>query len=245
MDDLYCCHFSPEQPAFALGGIMELARSPAVRTETLPRHDLLHGSRGWWRFSGRPQNSPGIGVLRVNLAPMFRFAVLVSCFLLAAPLSMGADQPLSRTLRESYRTMKMFLIAGAEDMPEQYYDFKISQDWRSFSEYIVHVAEANYISCSTLRVIPNPGVKISPTMSKAELLEKLNASFEFCDPAFADATDAKLMTKITSGDRTLYPVEEMIALTNSLYEHYGNVASYLRVKGITPRSTLRTNKVLQ
>jgi hypothetical protein len=159
--------------------------------------------------------------------------------------SLRAAEPVSRALHESYRTVKMFLIASGEFMPEENYSFKIAPTWRSFSEYMVHVAESNYISCSTLRQIPNPKVPISATMSKAELMGVVKASFEFCDPAFNGQTDAKLLRQITSGDRTLYPVEEMIALTNSLSEHYGNIANYLRVKGITTPSALRTQRVMQ
>ena len=170
-------------------------------------------------------------------------ASLLSCLLLAPSIARAAD-PLSRTLRESYKTMKMFLIFSGDAMPEEYYSFKLAPNWRSFSDYLVHAAEANYISCSTLRVVPKPTVELSGTMSKAELMKWLKDSFDFCDPAFASATDAKLLTQITSGDRTLYPAEEMVALTNSLWEHYGNVACYMRIKGVTPPSTLRTQRVL-
>ena len=171
-------------------------------------------------------------------------AFLLGCLWLAPSTARAAD-PLSRTLRESYKGLKMFLVYSGDAMPEEYYSFKFAPTWRTFSDYLVHVAEANYISCSTLRVVPQPKVELSGTMSKAELTKWLKDSFEFCDPAFANATDAKLLTQITSGDRTLYPVEEMIALTNSLSEHYGNVACYMRIKGVTPPSTLRTQLVMQ
>ena len=171
-------------------------------------------------------------------------AFLFSCLLLR-PLTVQAADPLSRTLRESYKTIKMFLVYSGDAMPEEYYSFKIAPTWRSFGDYMVHVAEANYISCSTLRVVPRPKVELSGTMSKAELMKWVKDSFDFCDPAFAHLTDTKLLTQITSGDRTLYPVEEMIALTNSLNEHYGNVACYMRVKGITTPSKLRTQRVME
>jgi hypothetical protein len=171
-------------------------------------------------------------------------AFVLSCLVLAPSTTLAAD-PLSRTLRESYKTLKMFLVYSGDAMPEEYYSFKFAPTWRTFSDYLVHVAEANYISCSTLRVVPQPKVELTGTMSKAELTKWLKDSFEFCDPAFANATDAKLLTQITSGDRTLYPVEEMIALTNSLSEHYGNVACYMRIKGVTPPSTLRVQRVMQ
>lgn len=171
-------------------------------------------------------------------------AFLLSCLLLA-PSTARAVDPLSRTLRESYKTMKMFLVFSGDAMPEEYYSFKFAPTWRTFSDYLVHVAESNYISCSTLRVIPQPKVELSGTMSKAELMKWVKDSFDFCDPVFANMTDAKALTQITSGDRTLYPAEEMVALTNSLWEHYGNMACYMRIKGVTPPSTLRTQRVMQ
>jgi hypothetical protein len=171
-------------------------------------------------------------------------AFLLSCILLAPSTARAAD-PLSRTLRDSYKTLKMFLEYSGDAMPEEYYSFKYTPTWRTFSEYLVHVAEANYISCATLRVIPQPKVELSGSMRKAELMKWVKDSFNFCDPVFATMTDAKALTQITSGDRTLHPVEEMIALTNSLSEHYGNLACYMRIKGVTTPSALRTQRVMQ
>ncbi len=171
-------------------------------------------------------------------------AFFMSCLLLAPAPARAAD-PLSRTLREQYKMMKNFLVYSGDAMPEEHYSYKLTPTWRTFSEYMIHVAESNFISCSTIRIVPQPDIKLTPAMSKAELMKAVKDSFDFCDPAFLTMTDAKALTPIKSGDRTLAPAEEMVALTNSLYEHYGNVACYLRIKGVTPPSTLRTQRIMQ
>ena len=104
----------------------------------------------------------------------------------------------------------------------------------------------NYGTCAALRGIAQPDQSaLEAAKTKPELVKFLKDSFEYCDPAFRSLADQKLLMQITSGERKFYPVTEMVGLTNSLHEHYGNIIGYLRGKGITPPSTRRTQRVLE
>jgi len=161
-------------------------------------------------------------------------------------VSATAAEPLAQSLRESYQAMRMYLVATGKMMPEDRYHFKITPVSRPFGEWMRHTAEMNYGSCARLRSVPLPTAgPLAAAKTKDEIMAELEASFRFCDPAFRGLADRDLLTERTAGDRRLTPVSEMIGLTNSLHEHYGNLIAYLRANGLTPPSTLRTQRVLQ
>lgn len=155
-------------------------------------------------------------------------------------------EPLTATVRESYQNMKLYLVRSAEMMPEDSYGFKLTPVSRPFGEWVRHTAEMNYGSCSKVLRVAKPDAKeLEQAKSRAELVDLLKRSFEFCDPVFRKLTDQTLLTEVVLDDVKLYPVTEVVGLTNSLHEHYGNLIGYLRSNGVTPPSTLRTQKVLQ
>lgn len=175
-----------------------------------------------------------------------RSARWLAILLALATLSGQGKGPLAATLRESYQTMRLYLTACAEMMSEEKYSFKLTPVSRTFGDWMKHTAEMNYGSCAVLRGMGKPDLKeVESARSKSDLVKVLKASFDFCDPAFRSLSDQSLLTEVTSGERKLYPVTEYIGLTHSLHEHYGNLIGYLRSNGVTPPSTLRTQKTLQ
>jgi hypothetical protein len=171
---------------------------------------------------------------------------LVLCSLPALAQMPAKPEPLTSTVRESYQTMRMYLIASAEMMAEEHYDFKLTSVSRPFGEWVRHTAEMNYGSCATIRGVAKPDPKsVEAAKRRTDLIDVLKQSFEFCDPAFRGLTDRQMLTETVLDGRSRYPVAEVVGLTNSLHEHYGNLIGYLRSKGVTPPSTLRTQRVLQ
>jgi uncharacterized damage-inducible protein DinB len=139
-----------------------------------------------------------------------------------------------------YGAGKRFLVAAAEQMPETDYGFKATAEVRSFGEIVGHVADANYMFCSTATGTKNPkeGSSFEKTATKAELVQALKDAFAYCDQAYQMA-DAK----------GTEPVEMFGMKTNRLgvlafnaghnYEHYGNIVTYMRLKGKVPPSSQR------
>ena len=77
---------------------------------------------------------------------------------------------------------------------------------------------------------------------RAELAAALKASVEFCDAGYADLTDAQVMAPAKFGQANItkgYALTFNIAHDN---EHYGNMVTYLRLKGLVPPSTARTRR---
>jgi uncharacterized damage-inducible protein DinB len=127
------------------------------------------------------------------------------------------------------------VIAAAEKMPEENYSFKPAPDVRTFGQLVGHLADSQYFFCSSVtgETKPPGGVEKNKT-SKAELVAALKDAVAFCSKTYAGMTDAKgsEMTKMMNFDFAKLTV--LSANTAHDYEHYGNMSTYMRIKGIVP-----------
>lgn len=166
--------------------------------------------------------------------------VLLLAFAGFAVSAQSADNPLSTSTKELYGMVKDYVIRGAEKMPEADYSFKPTPEVRSFGQLLGHVADANYNLCSTVlgEQPPVRGVEKSKT-TKADLVQAVKDSFAFCDKAYDGMTDAAAtqMVKVFGHERTKLGVLILVNMHDD--EHYGNMVTYLRMKGIVPPSSER------
>ena len=177
---------------------------------------------------------------------MRRPTLALTALVLIAPAAMAQGMDHSQhqmggqsvaAVRPLYEQFKGWLIASAEQMPEADYAYRPTAGVRSFGELLGHVANAQYMFCATATGGQRPQVgNMEEVTSKAELVAGLKAAFAYCDPAYQMA-DAKAMEEVTlfgnKGSR-------LWALTfNAMHnaEHYGNLVTYTRMKGMTPPSS--------
>ena len=127
------------------------------------------------------------------------------------------------------------VIAAAEKMPEESYSFKPTPDVRSFGQLVGHLADSQYFFCALAagETKPAAGVEKSKT-SKAELVAALKEAVAYCSKTYAGMTDSKGgdMVKMMNNDFARLTV--LSANTAHDYEHYGNMVTYMRLKGIVP-----------
>ena len=151
----------------------------------------------------------------------------------AAPAP-NAD-PLSTWLRGAWNGNRNNIMRSAEKMPEENYSFKPTPDVRNFGQLVGHVADASYMFCSQALGEPNPMKDIEKTKtSKADLVAAVKDAVAYCNKAFDSMTDVKgsQMVKLFNLDiakLTLFSLN-----TAHTDEHYGNMVTYLRLKGIVP-----------
>jgi uncharacterized damage-inducible protein DinB len=154
----------------------------------------------------------------------------------SAPASQ--ENPLSTWNKMAYGRVKAILLRSADKMPEENYSFKPTDTVRSYGQILGHVADAQYLFCSMALGEKNPDQKIEQTKtSKADLIAALNAAFAYCDKAYDGMTDATATQtiKLFGND-----APRLSALTvNNMHdlEHYGNLVTYMRLKGIVPPSS--------
>jgi uncharacterized damage-inducible protein DinB len=152
-----------------------------------------------------------------------------------APAAAPQNNPLSTYNKMIFGGVKQILLRSAEKMPEENYNFKPTDAVRSYGKIVGHVADAQYIFCSSVLGEKNPAPKVEQTKtSKADLIAALKAAFAYCDKAYDGLTDASAiqLVKAMGGDTPKLGV----LTTNNLHtiEHYGNLVTYMRMKNIVP-----------
>jgi len=149
-----------------------------------------------------------------------------------------ADNPLSASTKGLYGMAKNNLVKAAEKMPEESYSFKPTPTVRSFGQLVGHVADANYMFCSAVIGEPAPvrGIEMGRS-AKADLVTALKESFTYCDKAYDGMTDVAGAQKLKffGQERPRLGILEFNNMHD--YEHYGNMVTYLRMKGIVPPSS--------
>jgi uncharacterized damage-inducible protein DinB len=169
---------------------------------------------------------------------MKTFVVGLAC---AAIISaQGPDwKSLSGSAKAIQNAVKNNVLRSAEKMPEDQYGFKPTPDVRSFGQLVGHIADANNNFCAAALGVPNPnpGIEKSKT-TKADLVAALKGAMEFCDKAYeiSDAQAAEIV-QFRNQERSRLGLLQFNSFHTNL--HYGNMVTYLRLKGIVPPSSDR------
>jgi len=152
------------------------------------------------------------------------------------PAAAAAADPVAG-VRWIYDTVKGYLTRAADQMPEADYAFRPTPEVRSFGQLLGHIANAQYNYCSNVLGEQSPSRRnLEEITAKAEMVAALNASFEYCGRAYA-VSDTRVMemTQLYGGERTRLAVLEFNVAHD--FEHYGNIVTYMRLKGMVPPSS--------
>jgi uncharacterized damage-inducible protein DinB len=164
------------------------------------------------------------------------------CLFLVAPVAVWSQQnPLSAFTKRVYGYQKDILLRSAEKMPEENYSFRPVDTVRTYGQIIGHLADAQYLFCSKVLDEKNPEPKIEQTKtSKEDLIAALKTAFVYCDKAYDGMTDpsGSQIVKMFGTDTPRLGVLDFNNVHNM--EHYGNLVTYMRIKGIVPPSSEQT-----
>ena len=142
-------------------------------------------------------------------------------------------------LKNLYTNSRNWILRAAEVMPEEHYGFKPTPDVRSFGELLGHIANTQYSFCAAPRKTSSPNTdNIERTATtKAALTAALKDAFAFCDPAYDTLADAQLTEMVKSGQRETAIGYGLTFNVAHNFEHYGNIVTYMRMKGLVPPSS--------
>jgi uncharacterized damage-inducible protein DinB len=144
----------------------------------------------------------------------------------------------SAGLKTLYTNSRTWILRAAEVMPEEHYAFKPTPEVRSFGELLGHIANSQFGFCAAPRktTSPNTGDLEKTATTKAALTAALKDAFAFCDPAY-ELADAGLTEMVTSGQREVAAGYRLTFNVAHNFEHYGNIVTYMRLKGLVPPSS--------
>ena len=167
------------------------------------------------------------------LAAIASFALLPT----TAMAQMSAN-PAMDAVKAQFGMAKNPVTRTAAKVPEELYSFKPTPEVRSLGQLIGHIADANFSICGAAGGETPPAVSIEKTKtSKADLSQALADSFAFCHKIIAAMDDKKGMEMIKFFTGPI-PRMMVLAFNNSHNnEYYGNLVTYMRLKGIVPPSS--------
>lgn len=164
----------------------------------------------------------------------------------AAPAAPPAPivRDLAAGLKLQWATIRRNVAASADKLTEADYGFRpqgAAPEVMSFGGLLVHLADANNSYCArTKGEAAKPA--LDPRSSKADIVKALNEALAYCDGVYEAQTMASLTEMVKSAGRggvTNEVARGLTLIANVAHnnEHYGNLVTYMRAKGVVPPSS--------
>jgi hypothetical protein len=165
---------------------------------------------------------------------------------MAAVRANAAENPsLAQVLNDSVLGAEKELMSAAEAMPEDKYSFAPTsgefKGVRNFAGQLKHIAAVNYIAGASILVEKLPldvGGESGPAAikSKAEIIKFANDSFAYLHKAIATINEKNMLAPIKHpfGDAPATRLGLAVLGAQHIFDHYGQIAEYLRMNGIVP-----------
>jgi uncharacterized damage-inducible protein DinB len=162
----------------------------------------------------------------------------------AAP-AIPPAQPLSATLKSMWDGLKLNLVQSADKMPEADFGFQPTKEVMTFGQLLAHVANSSYSYCARGKGEENPNKEDfqKTRTTKADIVKALNDAVAYCDGVYGTMTDAAAMELVKSGQNLVPKARFLITNLSHDNEHYGNLVTYMRLKGMVPPSTERAQQM--
>lgn len=184
---------------------------------------------------------------------MKKNAILAVC-VMALAVSAGAQA--NKGKKEEHRTVEQVLdrsvsncerefVSAAEAMPDDRFSFAPTdgafKGVRTFAQQIKHVAAVNYLYGAAILGEKPPADAAdeegpAAMTSKAEVLKYLKDSFGYVHKAIATINEQNLVEPLKSpfGEASVTRLGVATSVSAHGFDHYGQMAEYLRMNGIIP-----------
>lgn len=131
-----------------------------------------------------------------------------------------------------------WFLQGAEQVPESDYAFRPTPEVRSFGQLVGHVANGNFAICSGIRGEKSPAtMNYETATAKAELVAAVRESLAYCRTVHAWGNE-RHHDQVTLFGSMKGSVTWALAFNiGHIAEHYGNMVTYMRMKGLVPPSS--------
>jgi hypothetical protein len=146
----------------------------------------------------------------------------------------------SQAVLETWNDVGRKLIAIAEDLPEDKYDYKPNPDSRTFLAQLIHVSASMYYFTDTAQG-KKPHLPDDPKREDLHLQTKADvvAFVKKCVQDGADLIKAKgdkgMNESVAAGGPTLTRIGDLAyGLAEHSGEHYGQLVVYYRINGMVP-----------
>ena len=146
--------------------------------------------------------------------------------------------PLVTVSKNIYGIAKGDILGSVDKIPDDLWSFQPTKDVRTVAQLFAHVADAQYEFCGVAAEGKSVSKDIEKThLAKAEIVPALKEAFAYCDAAYSKMTDANAADMVSFFGMRITKLGAMDFNTAHTMEHYGNLVTYMRLKGIVPPSS--------
>ncbi len=164
--------------------------------------------------------------------------LILAASLAATHLCAQTADPMSKGAKGIYTSVKTNVLKAADAVPDADYSYKPTEKVRTFGELIAHIADGQYEFCSAALGDTAKGPEVEKTKkTKSEIVDALKTAFSYCDKAYDGLTDAHAADEVSFFNRKLAKINVLSFNTAHTDEHYGNIVTYMRMKGLVPPSS--------
>ena len=167
-------------------------------------------------------------------------AAIAPAFAQAAPPA-AAAAPAAYDFRQralvELKNVQQEIVSLAQAVPAEKYTWRPMEGVRSVSEVYLHMAAGNFGLTALAGAAPSPGFKFQgyekSTTDKAQVIEQLNASFEYARASIAKMSDADLLKPLKFQDQSTVG-DMLVHIVTHDHEHLGQSIAYARMNGVVP-----------
>ncbi len=147
--------------------------------------------------------------------------------------------PVIAATQEAAGYVRAMLTRSAEQMSEEDYAFRPTPEVRTFGQLLAHVADSDYFFCSAAKGEKAPVSDVEKTAkTRAEIQKALSESLAYCDAVYAGLNETSAHALVDVGGGPQRPRLVVLMFRNfHAVEHYGNVITYMRLRGKVPPSS--------
>jgi uncharacterized damage-inducible protein DinB len=184
-------------------------------------------------------------------------AVLLAAAL-ALPAGLAAQQPsgtppanpITTVFQGRTMALQRNLAQAFDSIPEALFSYRPTPAQLSIGYVAQHLANDNYFFCNQFGDMQatqaaedtTTADSVKATWPKARLMARLNASFTFCEQAFAQLNDANLADQITLSfrgqTRDVTRASMVLGHVVDMADHYSQIANYMRLNNLIPPTAL-------
>jgi uncharacterized damage-inducible protein DinB len=180
----------------------------------------------------------------------FLFAVTIGVAAALAQTPAPAPAPtmdIAGSLKLQHRNIRGNLAAAAAKMADGDYNFRpqgAAPEVMTFGQIVAHLVDVNYSICASAKPEPAPkhAANNKEMQPKADLVKMLNEALTYCDAIYDAQTSTtinEMLKRPGPNNTTLERARGNSLISNIAHnnEHYGNLVTYMRAKGIVPPSS--------
>ena len=166
------------------------------------------------------------------------FLIVAASALLLSCQNKSASDAVVPSSHDLFTQISGLILRSADKIPEDLWSYQPTPEVRTVGQLFAHIADAsNHICALAMDAKPAPGSVEKTAKTKEEIMVALRKEFAGCEADYAKLTPESAVQTIDLDGQKRTRIAEMDYEVAHTWEHYGNLVTYMRLKGIVPPSS--------